>query len=151
MQSFTRIDGRLRRSERSRRMVRRGAVTVELALCLPMLFVMAFGMIETSNVVFLQARLQSATFEAARYATRPTTSDATSATTAQVLADCYTILSQLNVQGATVTLSPSNVTSLPPQTLVTVSVTAPLSQNTVTSIVVPKTLVLSASATMIVE
>jgi Flp pilus assembly protein TadG len=116
-----------------------------------MLFVMAFGMIETCNLVFLQARLQSATFEAARYATRPTTAANDSATTAQVLADCNAMLAQLNVNGATVTLSPSSVTGLAPQTLVTVTVTAPLNQNTATWFVVPKTITLTASATMIVE
>ena len=128
-----------------------GAVTVELAVCLPILLITSFAMIETCNMVFLRARLQSATFEAVRYATRPTTSETSSATTAQVMAYCQTLLTQLNVNGATVSLSPSSVTNLPPQTLVTVTTTAPLGQNTATWFFVPNTTVLTASATMIVE
>ncbi len=152
MQLASPIQGH-RRQVRPRRYsaARRGAATVELALCLPIMLTTAFGMVETCNAVFLQARLQSGTFEAARYATRPTTSEATSATTAQVLAYCQTLMTQLNVNGATITLSPSSVTGLAPQTMVTVTVTAPLSQNTATWFVIAKTLTLSASATMIVE
>ncbi len=57
-----------------------GAAAVELALCLPILLTTALGMIETCNVVFVQARMQSAAFESARLATRPTTSQAVAAT-----------------------------------------------------------------------
>jgi Flp pilus assembly protein TadG len=116
-----------------------------------MLLITALGMVETCNVVFLQARLQSATFEAARYATRPTTSAATEATSAQVQSYCNTLLSQLNVQGATVTISPASLSNLPPQTLVTITTTAPLSQNSATFFVITNSLTLTASATMIIE
>ena len=73
----TRHKGRLNPHRLPRRS---GFATVELALCLPILLTTALGMIETCNVVFVQARMQSAAFEAARLATRPTTAQAVAAT-----------------------------------------------------------------------
>ena len=130
---------------------RRGIAAVELALCLPVLMAAGFGMIEACNAVYVQARLQSAAFESVRLATRPTTATNLAASASQVQATCNTLLTQLGVQGATVTISPSDLTNLTPQTLVTVSISAPFSQNTVTSIVVTNSPVLSASATMVIE
>ena len=109
------------------------------------------GMIETCNVVFVQARMQSAAFEAARLATRPSTSQAIAATSSQVITDANTLLAQLGVSGATVTLSPASLSSVTPGTLVTVTISAPLSQNSVTCMVLSNSLRLTAQATMIVE
>jgi Flp pilus assembly protein TadG len=118
---------------------------------LPILVAVGFGMIETCNVVFVKARLQSAAFESVRLATRPTTATNLAATAPQVQASCNTLLTQLGVQGATVVISPSSLANLAPQTLVTVTISAPFSQNSVTSMVVSKSLAVSASATMIIE
>lgn len=144
---------RPRRSSRRNRMrrTRLGTATVELALCMPLLLGVALGMIETSNAVFIQGRIQAAAYEAARLATRPTTSQAPPATTAQVTAYGETLLAQLGVNGGTITVTPSNLSNLPPQTLVTVSITAPWKQNTSTSFVLSESLMLSAAATLIVE
>lgn len=130
---------------------RKGAATVELALCLPVLLTIGLGMIETSNVVFIQSRLQSAAYESARLATRPTTSSATAATNAQVQTYCQTLLKQLGVNGATVTVSPANLANAAPQTLATVSISAPWSQNSVTSFLMNNSLTLTASTTLVVE
>jgi Flp pilus assembly protein TadG len=130
---------------------RAGAAAVELALCLPILLTTALGMIETCNVVFLQARMQSAAFEAARLATRPTTSQAVAATATQVIADANTLLTQLGVSNATVTLSPASLSSVTPGTLVTVTITARLVNNSVTCLVLSNSLSLTAQATMIIE
>jgi len=135
----------------SRSACRTGTATVELALCLPVLVVLAFGMIETCNVMFVRTRMLSAAYEACRLATRPATSSAPVATAAQVTTYCNTLLTQLHVNGATVTVSPNPLTSIVPQTLVTVSVTAPLSQNTATSIVLSSGMTISASVTLICE
>jgi Flp pilus assembly protein TadG len=130
---------------------RRGVAAVELALCLPVLLATSLGMIETCNVMFVQARMQSAAFEAARYATRPTTSTQTAATAAQVTTYANTLLTQLGVTGATVTLNPASLASAAPQSLVTVTISAPLSQNSVTSFVIASSMVLTAQATLIIE
>jgi Flp pilus assembly protein TadG len=124
---------------------------VELTVCLPILVAVGFGMLETSNVVFVKARLQSAAFESVRLATRPTTATNLAATAAQVQASCSTLLTQLGVQGATIAISPSSLANLAPQSVVTVAISAPVSQNSVTSIVVNNSLVVSASATMVIE
>lgn len=108
-------------------------------------------MIETCNAVFLQGRLQSAAFEACRVATRPTTSETAAASAATVQTDAQTLCTQLGINSPTITISPSSLTALPPQTLVTVTISAPFNKNSVTMYVLPSSLTLSASATMIVE
>jgi Flp pilus assembly protein TadG len=130
---------------------RLGAATVELAICLPILLTTALGMIETCNVVFVQARMQSAAFEAARLATRPTTSQAVAANNTQVTTYANSLLTQLGVSGATVTLNPSSFSSPAPQTQITVTISAPLVQNSVTCLVLSSSLKLTVQATMIVE
>lgn len=129
---------------------RLGVAAVELALCLPVLLITALGMIETCNTLFVQARLQSAAYEAVRYATRPTTATSTAATNAQVITYAGTLLTQLGVSGGTVTVTPANISSANTQTQVTVTITAPLSSNTVSTFVV-KTMTITAAATMIKE
>ncbi len=139
------------RRQQQRSTSRSGAAAVELALCLPILLTTALGMIETCNVVFVQARLQSAAFEAARLATRPTTAQAVAATASQVTTDATTLLTQLGVVGGTVTLSPASLASVTPGTTVTVTISAPFSSNSVTCMVLSSALKLTAQATMIVE
>ena len=145
------ISCRPRRSRRAPSDSRRGVAAVELAICLPILVAVGFGMIEACNAVFVQARLQSAAFESVRLATRPTTATNQAAPAGQVQADCTTLLTQLGVQGASITINPGSLANLVPQTLVTVTISAPFSQNSVTSMVLGNSLVLSASATMIIE
>lgn len=118
---------------------------------MPVLLTVGLGMIETSNVVFIQARLQAAAYESARLATRPTTSNANAATSAQVTAYCQTLLAELGVNGATVSVSPGNLSNLPPQTPVTVSISAPWRQNTATSFVQSGSLTLTAATTLVIE
>jgi Flp pilus assembly protein TadG len=130
---------------------RSGAATVELALCLPVVFILVLGMMETCNVVFVRTRMLSATYEAARLATRPTTSSSKAATSAQVTTYCSSLLTQLGIHGATVTLSPTDLSTLTPLTQVTLTVTAPLNQNAITSYVLTNALTISAQVTLIAE
>ncbi len=128
-----------------------GVATVELALCMPLILVTALGMLEACNAIFVRTRMLSAAYEAARLATRPTTSSAVAATSGQVTDYCQTILTQLSIQGATVSIQPSDLTAVTPLTPVTVTVTAPLSQNAVTSFVLHNLANISAKVTLIVE
>ena len=141
----------VRRRAGSRVARRSGVAAVELALCMPVICILAFGMIETCNIMFLRTRMLSACYEAARYGTRPTTSSASQATNSQVSTYCSSLLTQLGVQGATVTVTPGNLSSAVPQTQVTVSATAPLSKNAVTSFVIANSMTIAAQATLIVE
>jgi Flp pilus assembly protein TadG len=130
---------------------RRGVAAVELALCLPLLLALAFGMIETSNLVHLRTRMYSAAYESARLATRPTTASNTAASSTAVTSYCTTILQQLGVKGGQVTLSPANLSSVVPQQLVTVTITAPLNQNSFTSLIINSSQTITAQATLVVE
>ena len=130
---------------------RPGVAAVELALCLPLLVALAFGMIETSNLVHLRTRMYSAAYESARLATRPTTSENAAATSAAVTNYCTAVLQQLGVSGGQVTLQPSDLSTVVPQDLVTVTITAPLNQNSFTSLVVNSSQTITAQATLVVE
>jgi Flp pilus assembly protein TadG len=118
---------------------------------MPFLLALAFGMLEYNNTVMLKTRMVSAAYESARLATRPATSTASAATASAVTTYCSSLLTQLGVHGATVTISPSDLSSVTPQTLVTVTVTAPFSQNTLTSIVLSSATTVTATASLIVE
>jgi Flp pilus assembly protein TadG len=128
-----------------------GIAAVELALCLPVLVAIAFGMIETSNLVHLRTRMYSAAYESARLATRTTTAGSTAATSSAVTAYCAAVLQQLGVRGAQVVLQPADLSSVVPQQLVTVTITAPLNQNSLTSLVVNNSQTITAQATLVVE
>ncbi len=54
----------------NRRPRKRGAATVELAVCLPVLVLLVFGSIEASSFVFLKQSLQVAAYEGVREAVR---------------------------------------------------------------------------------
>ena len=138
----------IRRQQKEKR---RGSAAVELAVCMPFLMAIAFGLLEYNNMVMLKTRMVSAAYESARLATRPTTSTADAATASAVTAYCSTMLTQLGVHGATVTLSPSSLTGITPLTPVTVSVTAPFSSNSLTTIVLGSSTTTTASATLVVE
>ncbi len=138
-------------ARRRQRGARRGVAAVELALCLPVVMMTTLGMIEINNVVYVQTQMQSVAYEGARVATRPTTSSAQAATAAVVAADCTAMLSQLGVNGATVTINPASLVSLVPQQTVTVTVTAPLRLNSTIAYVLASSLSLSASATLVCE
>ena len=125
--------------------------TVELALCLPILLILAFGTIEVCNLIYMRTRMLSAAYESCRLATRPTTSSTPAATSSQVVTYCNSLLSQFGINGATVTLTPSSLTSAVPQTAVTVSISAPWNQNTVSSYVLNTSMTVNAAATLITE
>ncbi|WP_010582369.1 TadE/TadG family type IV pilus assembly protein [Schlesneria paludicola] len=130
---------------------RRGAASVELAVSLPFLLALTFGMLEYNNKIMLRTRMVAAAYESARLATRPTTSQTSAASASSVVAYCNNMLTQLGVNGATVTVSPSNLSSVSPQTAVTVTVNAPLSQNSLTSVVINSSSSVTVNATLVVE
>jgi Flp pilus assembly protein TadG len=130
---------------------RRGLATVELALCLPMLLIFALGTTEVCNWMHVRQRAMTAVYDGVRYATRPTTSGRQAATSAQVIARCQNLLDQLDVNGATVTVSPSNLTNIMPETQVTVTIVVPMAQNSMSAYVLNSSSNVTATATMIFE
>ncbi|MGD0900898.1 MAG: TadE/TadG family type IV pilus assembly protein [Thermoguttaceae bacterium] len=138
---------------------RLGIAAVELALCMPFLITLALGAIEVCNVVYVRTRMYSVAYEGARVATRPTTSSATAATSTAVTTLCNSLLTQLGVQGGQVTVQAYNASTgqaeslaaANPQDRVTVSISAPLNQNLITSYVIGTSITINAQATLIME
>ena len=111
---------RFKRNQHGRRSA---SAVVELAITLPVFVLILFGTIETTTMIFLQQSLEICAYQGARTALIP------SSTTANVTAACGTILTDRNVQSATVSISPANYESRPYGTLIRVRVTAPCNSN----------------------
>ncbi|MEM1063500.1 MAG: TadE family protein, partial [Planctomycetota bacterium] len=86
---------------------RDGVAAVEFAVCLPVLLVLTFGMIEACTMMFLKQSLSIAAYEGAHTLVRP------NATPAEAKKVVQAILTARRVEGATVSISPGNFTSLP--------------------------------------
>lgn len=147
--STTRREKTLRRV--GSRAARRGVVTTELAICLPVLLTFAFGMMELCSILHVRQRMVTACYDTVRLATRPTTHRSRAATADEALTRCRATLTNLGVRGATVSISPSDLSTAMPGTIVTVTVTAPLSQNSVTSWVVNSNSNFTTQSTMVFE
>ena len=93
--------GSLRRSSRQNR---RGVALVEFAMCVSVLFLFMFAMIEFSRVLQIQHVIRQAAFEGARAAA---TLDATTAT---VQAQVNKVLSAGSLVNATTTITPNPLT-----------------------------------------
>lgn len=124
---------------------RRGVAAAEFAVCLPLIMVLLLGTLEASTMIFLKQTLSIAAYEGARTAI---TADAVAA---DVEAACNVILSQRNVIGGTVTVTPGPLESQPVQTWITVTVTAPASSNSVIQGLFYSSHTVAARATMMKE
>jgi Flp pilus assembly protein TadG len=102
---------------------RKGTATVELAVCLPLLVIIALGSIEATNAIFLKEHLTSAAYEGARKATTIGQTSTTATTAVQA------VLTQFGIAGGTITVTPAVGTATTAGTQVTVSVAAPLGSN----------------------
>lgn len=102
---------------------RRGAATVEFAICFPVLVSLVFGGVELANGIFLKQVITTAAYEGARVAAQPTGTNATAQTRINA------ILAARNVQGASTTFNPTITPALARGTRFTVTVSAPASSN----------------------
>lgn len=96
-------------------------------------------------MIYLKQTLSIAAYEGVRTAISP------GATAADVRADCNQVLSDRRVVGGTVTVRPSNISSLNPGDYVDVTVTAPCAGNTVVPNRFYRGRTLSATASMMIE
>ena len=123
---------------------RSGSATVELAVCLPLLFLVVFGGIEAANGIFLKNGLTVAGYEAAKIATTvgKTVDDAE----ARALA----VLAQRGFNGAAIAFNPETTPEMSSGDLVTVTVTAPAHLNSVgPSVIHNETMKIQAVVTMV--
>lgn len=104
---------------------RRGTSTVELAVCLPVIFLLSMGAMEGASLIFLRQAMVQSAYETVKESVR------TNGTQAQGLVRGEEVLAFRNVTGHSITFSPANVDGLAPGTPVTVTVTAPGDANSV--------------------
>ncbi|MBL8853821.1 MAG: pilus assembly protein [Planctomycetaceae bacterium] len=102
---------------------RRGAAALEFAVCLPMILLVTFGIIETCDAIFLKQSLILAAQEGARVAVVP------GATTTNVRFQVELILRARGVQEESITITPANFPSAPFGSLITVNVVARIDRN----------------------
>jgi Flp pilus assembly protein TadG len=104
---------------------RRGVAVVELAVCLPVLLILVVGAIEGSNFIFLKQAVTVAAYESAQVVTRANGKKANAEQRANQ------ILAARSIDQSTIVFSPANPESAARGQLVTVSVTAPVSANSI--------------------
>ena len=81
---------------------RSGVASIELAVCLPILVIVAFVAIEACGMLYLAQSLKIASFEGARVGVVPL------AETDNVVFQCETLLDDRAIQGYTISLDPSD-------------------------------------------
>ena len=95
---------------------RSGAAVVELALCLPVLFLIVLGTVEVCNGIFLRQSLEIMAFEGARISVTP------GATTSDIQDQVNTIAATRNVNIDSVTVTPADFADQPIGTFIEVKV-----------------------------
>jgi Flp pilus assembly protein TadG len=115
----------MQRRNHSRFGARRGAALVEMAICVPLIVVIAFGSIEATNAIFLQQALTEAAHEGARTAT------SIGKTEEDARARVEQILTAQAIHGAEVSIEPPISSSTPVGEIITVTVSASASNNSV--------------------
>lgn len=104
---------------------RRGAALTELAICLPLLSIVTLGSIEAANGIYVRQKLVSVAYDLARSAANRGDQDAVIAAKASELFKTY------GIKGARFSFSPSNFATVKPGTPITVTVSAPMSRNSI--------------------
>ncbi len=108
---------------------RNAIASLEFAVVLPVMLIIVLGTIEVCQRIFIRQAAVIAAYEGARLAVRNTSSDS------DVISRCQTLLTQQRVVGGSITLSPSNVQSLPTGTQIRVRVVVPWANNSPTRFV----------------
>lgn len=124
---------------------RSGVAAAELAVCLPVIVLIVLATIEACTMVFLKQSLSIAAYEGVREGL------AQNATSTSTIRAAEQILTERSVNGATVTLSPSNLAAIQPGQYLTVTVTAPAARNSVVPIRFYRDRTLRSAATMMKE
>jgi Flp pilus assembly protein TadG len=124
---------------------RRGAAAVELALCLPVLLLLFFGALECCNMAFLNQTLSVAGYEGVRHAIQFNATNQTAMQHSEV------VLTARNVNGATVSFDPPDVSAVAAGTWITVTVSAPCDQNSGTPLRFFNGRTITTTSTMVKE
>lgn len=128
-----------------RRRNARGVAATELAVCLPIIVLMVLATIEACSALFLKQSLTVASYEGVRAAI------AAGATSTSIQTACNQILTDRKIKGATITITPSNISALKPGDFIDVTVSAPCSSNSLVPATFYRGKSLSAKASMMME
>jgi hypothetical protein len=102
---------------------RRGAALVELAVSLPVLFLITMATVETCRVIYLRQSIKIAAFEAARLSILPNATFEI----VKIQTDC--VLLGRNIRNYEVTCTPDPPSSAKEGDLITIRITAPIAEN----------------------
>lgn len=124
---------------------RRAIAASELAVCLPILVLLVLAMIECCTMIFLKQSLTVASYEGIRSAIEP------NATATSIRAASNSVIADRRVNGANITITPSNFEDIPRGQYITVTVSAPAGANSVIPGSFFRGRTLSSQATMMKE
>lgn len=110
-----------------RKKLNRGAALVELAISLPVLFLITMATLETCRVIYLRQSIKIAAFESARISVLP---DA-NYETIKIQSDC--VLLGRSIKNYQVYCEPQVPSTALSGDLITIRITAPISENSVLS------------------
>jgi len=102
---------------------RRGAATIELAVCLPVIVLLVLGGIQASSMIFLRQALVQSSFEGVKTAVK------VDGTAERAIAQAQAVTDGRNLDGVTITVEPSNVEDLARGEVIRMTVTAPSDPN----------------------
>ena len=118
------FDMSVRQTTRSKRT---GVAAVELALCMPLIIMLLIGTMDACSMIFLKQSLEIAAYEGARTALIPT------ATSTDISNDCMQVMTDRSINGALVTISPNDLSTVQVGDHISVTVSAPCDSNTIIS------------------
>jgi len=104
---------------------RRGVATVELAVCLPVILLLVVGAIEGSNFIFLKQAVTAAAYESAQTLTR------IGGTKVKAESRANQVLSARSIDQSTISFSPANPDAVARGEAVTISISAPVTANSI--------------------
>ncbi len=132
-----------KRSTRGR--ARKGAAVAEFAVCLPVIFLIAFGSIEAASMLFLRQAMIQSSYEGVKVAAR------NSGTNAAATAAATAVTEGRNLNGVSIVFTPSDVSSVPVGEIIRVTVSAPGDSNSIIPFGLFKNRTVSANAAMVKE
>lgn len=104
---------------------RRAAAAAELAICLPLLVMLVLASIEACSMIFLDHGLTITSYEGVRVAINY------DSTNTKVLDRCNLLISERGIADSSISITPSNVATVPRGQPITITVSAPCDSNAI--------------------
>lgn len=132
-------------SRRTRLESRRAAAAAELALCLPLIVFLLLASLEACSMIFLDHSLTIASYEGVRMGINY------DGTNTSVTNRCNQIINEREVDSASISITPSDVSNVARGERLTVTVSAPCDANAILPLWFYNGRTLSVSTTMVKE